>query len=337
MEKLNWTSSDIVKLFKLDGRVTKQTLFNNEERGEIPTATRIPRGRVQIRTWSLEQVPKIGEKFGYLKPLKQQLVICVYIQKGGVLKTSTTYNRARMLALNGIKVLLIGTDYECSITDVTLPKKDIKTLSEIDRPLGLYHFFYERANIKDVIQKTSIPTFDIIPETHELNLLEKRVRHEKRREYFFRDKLIPSLSEYDVIIFDNGPSWHHLIENTITASNVILSPLGCNLLAYQAAKTNLGSMHEFIHDMKLTNLRHVMIATLLDNNSGISQQIYGRYLDKYGKTIIPIPIRKSTKGEESLANRQSVIEYAPSSNLADDYYKLIKSEWEIFKEALEGR
>jgi len=89
-----------------------------------------------------------------------------------------------------------------------------------------------------------LPTLDIIPETHELVLLEKMLSKENRREYIFKDKLIPKLKNYDVIIFDNGPSWNYLIENALTTSDVIICPLGCNLLSYNASGTNFGSILE---------------------------------------------------------------------------------------------
>ena len=106
MEKSHWTSSDIQKLFRLDERIkSRQTLFNAEERGEIPTAARIARGKQQIRHWTLEQLPEIGSRFGFLKKPKEPQIICIYTAKGGVLKTTLAYSLARILAINGSKRL----------------------------------------------------------------------------------------------------------------------------------------------------------------------------------------------------------------------------------------
>jgi chromosome partitioning protein len=111
MEK-GWTTSDVDKLFKISDRVkSPKTLVNAEERGEIPTASRVLRGKIPVRQWALPQLPAIGERFGFLsKPISQK-VICIYTPKGGVLKTSLCYNMARMLALNGIKTLIAGQDF----------------------------------------------------------------------------------------------------------------------------------------------------------------------------------------------------------------------------------
>ncbi|NCQ54662.1 ParA family protein [Candidatus Parcubacteria bacterium] len=328
IEKKYFTSSDIKKIYRLDERYkTIQTVYKAEERGEIPKAKRISRGKVQVRNWSIDQLPEIGRRFGFLNPPNKQHILCKYIQKGGVLKTTTSFYEAKTLALNGIKTLVIGLDFECSITDVIIPKTEILTLEEDKSLLGLYHFFAEGAKLSEVIKKTSLPTLDIIPETHDLVVLDKWMNHQTRREYIFRDKLIPLLSEYEVIIFDNGTSWNNLIENSLTASTTAILPLGCNLLAYNASKTNLSSLFEFQEKMDLKAQSVIMIPTLLERST-LSQQIYTQYLISFSDYIIPIPIRSSVKGQEALMLKQTPLEYSPlSSSISQDYYELINMLW----------
>jgi chromosome partitioning protein len=306
-----------------------QTLFNAEERGEIPKATRNPRGKIQVRFWKTEQLPAIGARFGFLQKNTTQKILCKYIQKGGVLKTTSSFNEARILALNGIKTLVIGLDFECSITDIILPKAlEAVKLDKLQQPLGLYQFFAENAPIEDVIVKTSLPTLDIIPETHDLVALDKWINQQTKREYIFANRLLDKLSSYDVIIFDNGPSWNHLIENSISCSDTIISPLGCNLLAYNASTTNFSSLLEFQEAMLIKDQKLIMFPTLLDRSS-LSQQIYGQYLTKFTDYVLPIPIRFATKGQESLLDRESIFEHAPNSPIAQDYYDLIRAMWDI--------
>lgn len=327
MEKSFWTSADIKQFFKMDQRGKSiNSLYNAESKDEIPKAQRIQRGKVSVRQWAIQDIPSIGSKFGFLPKNKQPKVICKYIQKGGVLKTTSTFNEARVFALNGLKTLVIGLDFECSITDIISPRSDIQTLEDDHSYSGLYHLFYENASIEEVVQKTSLPTLDIIPETHDLVRLEKNLSSEKRREYLFRDKLIPKLKNYDIIIFDNGPSWNYLIENALTASNIVICPLGCNLLSYNASATNFNSIIEFQKDMKLNDQDIIMYATLLDRSS-LAQQIYAQYLSSFSKYIIPIPIRTSVKGQEAILEGKSMMEYMPKSGLAQDYYELVLEVW----------
>ena len=328
MEKTYWTSSDIHKLFRLGERVkSRQTLLNAEERGEIPKAERIPRGSIQVRQWRLEQLPEIGERYGFLKKPKNQSVICIYTPKGGVLKTTFAYNLGRILALNGIKTIFIGLDIQCSLTDYAIPIKKLESLEEsVAQNLGLYHFLFEKVPLSEIIKKTTLPTLDVIPEAPDLNILEKKLRLENRREYLFRDRLIKHLNKYDVIIFDNGPSWNQLIENGLTAAKTIITPIGCDIETYQALKTNLGIVTEFQEAMNLEWDNFYLIPTLLEKTK-LSQQIYGAYLNNYGNKVIPIPIRRSVVGQESRVLKHSAIEHDPTSPLAQDYFELIQDLW----------
>lgn len=328
MEKNFWTGSDIHKLFRLNTKVkSRQTLFNSEERGEIPKAERIARGNYLVRQWREDQLPDIGLKYGFLQRPKKQHVLCVYTAKGGVLKTTLSYSLARLFAINGIKTLVVGLDIQCSITELALPQKEVESLEDAkDRSIGLYHYLFEKAPLSEIIRHTSLPTLQVIPETPDLNVLEKKLRIEARREYALKDRLISQLGSYDVIIFDNGPSWNQLIENALVAADTIISPIGCDLGSYQALQTNLGTLKEFQEVMKLDWKNFLMVPTLLEKTK-LSQQIYGAYLNQYGNQVLPCPVRRGVKGQEALVLRQSAMEYDPTSPLAQDYFDLAQEVW----------
>ena len=181
MDDFEWTSTSIQKLFKLNLK-NKQTLFNAEKRGEIPLSTRKERGKTKVRLWKTEHLPQIGEKFGFIKKPSTQKIICLYTAKGGVLKTTLAYNIARILALNGLKTLIIGLDIQCSITDICIPPIETENLEDpTEQPLGIYHILYEKAPFENVIKHTNLPTLNVIPETPDLNVLEKKNKRRKKK------------------------------------------------------------------------------------------------------------------------------------------------------------
>ena len=328
MEKIYWTSTDIRKLYRLKDKISPQTLLNAEEKGIIPKANRISRGKVEVRQWHIEQMPIIGAEFGFLAPPKNQIRICVYAPKGGVLKTTFGFNLARILALNGIKTLVIGLDpIQASITNYTLPKKSIESLEDLkDETSGLYHYLFEKNPIKGVIQRTSLPTLDVIAETPELSHVELKLKIATRREYFFMEKLVPSLENYQVILFDNNPGWSQLVENSLTASNVVITPMGCDIESYQALDKNLSILFSFQEDMKISWSNFFQVPTLIERNK-LSQQIYAAYVNRYPDSLIPFPIRRSIKGQEARVFNQCVLEHEPNSELSQDYYDAITEIW----------
>jgi chromosome partitioning protein len=326
----NWTTTDVDRLFRISERIkSRKTLVNAEERSEIPTASRVLRGKIPVRQWSVKQLPAIGEKFGFLSKPTSQKIICLYTPKGGVLKTSFAYNLARILALNGIRTLIIGLDFQCSITNYALNRELIDSIDKMPTKMrGLYHYFNEElSDIKSIILNTPLPTLDILPEVPEIFALDKKLRLEPRREYIFIDKLMDQLDDYSVIIFDNSPSWNQLVENSLASSNIVISPMGCEPESFEALQTNFEIIFEFQKALKLEWEHFIQVPTLLEKTN-ISQQIYAAYLNLYGNRVIPFPIRRSVTGQDARVFKHSVIEQDPSSALAQDYYDSIRNIWE---------
>ena len=276
--------------------------------------------------WERSRIPLIGEQNGFLKKPNSQKVISFYTAKGGVLKTTLAYEFSNILALNGVKVLAIGLDIQCSLTDMLIPKKDFDSLSEVPPSFGVYHYLFEKVSLSEVIQSTSLPNLDIIPETSELNLLEKKLRDAKRREYVFKNRLLPNLKDYDVIIFDNSPSWNLLIENALTASNNVISPAGCEIGTYQSLQTNLDALWEFKDEMELNWDNFFLVPTMLDHTK-LSQQIYKAYKGQFSKYLVGYPIKRSILGQEAVLSGISILEYERSSPLAKGYYGLVNEVW----------
>lgn len=181
-------------------------------------------------------------------------------------------------------------------------------------------------DISPFILNTQLPTLDILPEVPEIFALDKKLRLESRREYIFNDKLINQLSAYHVIIFDNSPSWNQLVENSLTAANVVISPMGCEPESFEALQTNFEIIFEFQKALKLEWDHFIQVPTLLEKTN-ISQQIYAAYLNLYGNNVIPFPIRRSVIGQDARVLKHSVIEQDASSPLAQDYYDAIKNIW----------
>jgi len=332
LEKKKWTNAELQRLFHMTIK-SRHTLNQAEERGEIPKADRVQRGSTHVRVWSLEQLPLIGKKYGFLqKPIKQ-VGLCIYTPKGGVLKTACTGNIARVAALNGLNVLVIGLDFQKSISNYLLPLPAFETSVEMSgyiasyRKKGLYHLLYENARVDEVVHKTSIPTLDIIPETPDLIALEKSLRSENRREYVLSDAVDELFADYDLVVFDNAPAWSSLTECSLTAANNVISPLGCDFETLQALGENFIHINEFKRKMKLNWDNYFIIPTLLENNK-VSRDVHNVYLEKFGDMVLPYSLRRTVKGQEARVANMSVLEYDNKCDLANDYYSMIKELWE---------
>lgn len=339
MERAFWSSTDIRRLFRIDDRIKSlNTLYNAEKRGEIPQAERVARGNVLARLWRLEQLPEIGSRFGFLQAPNGQIVICVYTPKGGVLKSTFSYTLAKILALHGIKTVVVGLDViQATITNYALPPKQFQSIEELDLIpdyVGLYHHFFDKMPLSKIIMPTSLPTLDIIPETPELQHLIIKLLTTPRREFLFKEKLIPHLP-HQVVIFDNGPGWNLLVESSLAAANTVIVPMGCEIEAYKSIDKNLEILFEYRDNAQIQWDNFFQLPTLIDSTK-VSRQIKDAYIKKYAEYIITPPIRRNPKGQEARAANQSIFEYAPNSELAQDYRAIITEMWQRILEKSMG-
>lgn len=323
-----YTTNDIMKIFQMSN-TQKSSILAAEKKNEIPLAEKTARGSIKVRQWKSEDLPAIGKKFGYLKSPGGQKVISIYTPKGGVTKTTLSANLGRMLALNGIKTMLIGLDFQRSLTRYIIPESyDASNIEELSRDngAGLHHILFEDKSIEDVMLKTDLPTLDIIPETSDLNFMSKKIRLQNRREYLFGDKLVEKLKDYEVIIFDCNPGWNDLTENALVSSNNIIMPLACEIECYEALQANIEEIAEYQSEMRLNWDNFLMVPSLLENTA-MSQAIYKQYVTLYQDNIIAFPTRRAVTAQEARVNHKSIIEYAPKSAIANDYYDMVKALW----------
>lgn len=318
-----WTPRELRKLFR--SHKDRQTLFRKESAGIIPKAQRVERGKVSTRAWAKTDLPKIGQEIGFLTSPTNPQVMSIYCPKGGVMKTSLTYNLARILALHNINTLVIGLDIQCSITDMLTFSNKIETIDELEQYPGIFESA-DGQPVERVIQVADIPTLHFIPENKNLSRLESMIRNEDKREYWLHKFINPLKRKYDVILFDNGPNWNFLAKNSLVASNNVIIPVGCDIGTYRAIDSNIDLINEYSKVMNLQWDNFIIIPTLLERTK-LSNQIEAGYKTQYPKFVTDNSIRRATKGQESLVKNVCIFEIEPNSQLANDYFEIITEIW----------
>lgn len=323
-----WTPNELVKLYRI--KKTKTSIYRDEANKLIPQAKRIKRGNSYTRVWEQTDLPDLGKQYGFLQEPTETKIISIYTPKGGVLKSTLSFNLARMIALNGIKTLVIGLDVQSTVTHNLNNDQMISSLEDIKNLNGLYEATKSveegGCKIHDTILKTNLPNLFYIPESSNLNHLEQKIRSEPKREYFI-DRLIKSIKqEFKVIIFDNSPNWNFLIQNSLVSATDIISPIACDIETYRSLTQNIEMINDFKITMELDWANFILIPTKLERTK-LSTQIEAEYRRLFPDLITSSSIRSAAKGQESSLEKLSVIEYDPSSPLADDYYEVITDLW----------
>jgi chromosome partitioning protein len=321
LSKVVFPANQVMRAFQI--AATKQTLFNNEERGEVPQARRVQRGKTSCRAWELNQLPKIGEKMGFLKKPETPKVVSVFSLKGGTSKSSLCFQLARSFALHNVRTLVIGLDAQETITQ-TLLKGMNSSLGEDAG--GIYHVLADGLPLDEAIRKTDLETLDFIPETIELSVLDIWLKTQIRKEYIIKERLVAPLmasGKYDLIFFDCNPAWSEMVTGALGASDTLLSPLGADINSLKAANIFVNLLADFQDDMKYTfkNLR--IIPTMVETNK-MSQMILARYLVDYTDLCTAAFIRRSVAVQESNAQGKTLMEVGNGTAVFQDFVRVMR-------------
>ena len=318
-----YLGSQIQKMF--DIQTTKTALLNAEEKGLIPKADRLKRGKASYRAWTRDQLPLIGEKLGFLKRPENPTVISVFSLKGGTGKTSMAFQLARTSALHNIRTIVIGLDAQESITQ-TLNKRAKALSDDAPEPEGLYQILAEGADVISCVQKTDLPSLDFIPETIELSILDHWLKNQKRKEYIIKERLVNKLlasGKYDQIIFDCNPAWSDVVNGALGASDILISPLGADINSFKAAKIFVELLDEFQEDMKHEFDSFIIIPTMVENNK-LSQTILARYRVDYGELTTVASVKRSVTIQEANVLGKSMLEVGFNSPAYPEFVNVLR-------------
>jgi chromosome partitioning protein len=321
LPKNAFTANQVAKIFQIES--TKQTLLNAEERGDIPTAARVQRGKTSYRVWELNQLPFIGEKMGFLKKPKSPHVISIFSLKGGTSKSSLCFQLARSLALHNVRTLVIGLDAQETITQ-TLNRTHRQ--NQVDEVSGIFHILSEGADLMQSIQPTDLNTLHYIPETIELSVLDLWLKSQKRKEYILKERVIAPViaaGGYDVVLFDCNPAWSEVVTGALGASDILLSPLGADINSLKAAKIFIELLADFQEEMKHTfNTLHI-VPTMVEPNK-LSQTILAKYRVQYEDLCTVSSIRRAIAVQEANVQGKSLMETAYGSAVFQDFVEVMK-------------
>lgn len=235
------------------------------------------------------------------------MVITVANQKGGVGKTTVSFNLVKDLAAKGYKVLAIDNDPQGSLTTAVL--SDISALY---------------ANTLDIFKEDDA---NITPQRilENLHFIGADIRLAKMAEQ--TDDIVYRLYEYlnkknnyDYIIIDCLPSFGYLMKAALKAADYVLIPVKPSPFALMGLSDLMDTVDKIKRRInpKLEVLGIVLNLvegkqTTLSN--GLQEAIRTLYKEKVFKT----ELIKGVKFEESIMFNQSIIEYDAKTKSAKNF------------------
>ena len=195
--------------------------------------------------------------------------------KGGVGKTSTAAHLAMSAALDGYRVLVIDLDSQGSMTSIFggqvadewqtvfpliarhyaqhLRSDNQRRIDRGDPPIPVDETLTEALGVRapDLIQNTHWPNIDLIGAQLDLYWAEFQVPvwRMQARGWKLWDALSDTLAadgvldSYDVILIDTPPALGYLTINGLTASDILLVPLGASFLEFDSTGRFFDMLH----------------------------------------------------------------------------------------------
>ena len=237
--------------------------------------------------------------------------LAIFNHKGGTGKTTTSVTIAAGLAARGLRVLLVDTDSQGNVS-VSLGAKADRTL---------YHVLVMGTRPGDAVVNVR-PNLDLIVSNETLAAAELYLAGRQNRDRVLRDRLAPAFSGYDVVLLDCSPSLSLLNQNALVVAEGIVVPVACDFLSLvgvrQVIKT-VKNVNSLLHHPVQV---HGVLPTFYDARARICRDAVEALREHFGERVLP-PIRQATRIKEAPAQGKTIFEYAPDSNAAEDYQRVV--------------
>jgi chromosome partitioning protein len=251
--------------------------------------------------------------------------IAVMNQKGGVGKTTSAVNLSAGLAAAGQRVCLLDLDPQAHASlhlGVTLR----------DGQPSVYDVLTGELLFQDVRQEVA-PNLWLVPAHLDLAASEVELAGEVGREVILRDKLARDDARFDYLVIDCPPSLGVLTINALTLVREVFLPLQPHFLALHGLSKLLRTIEvvgkRLNSDLRLTGV----LLCMYDANTRLSAEVTSDIADFFtrGRTpdclwtdarIFETRIRRNVRLAEAPSFGQSIFQYAPTSNGAEDYRNL---------------
>lgn len=253
--------------------------------------------------------------------------MAVINQKGGVGKTTTAVNLSAALSESGKRVCVIDLDPQAHAS-LHLG------ISVIDNQTNIYDVLCGDAMVADARRWVS-PTLAVVPANLDLAAAELELAGEVGREVILRDKLALDDEEFDFIILDCPPSLGVLTLNALTSVDEVFLPLQPHFLALHGLSKLLRTI-EIVAKRLNPGLRlSGVVLCMYESSTRLAAEVTRDVeeflrLQSTGSTVwagarfFETRIRRNIRLAEAPSFGQSILEYATTSNGAEDYRQLAR-------------
>lgn len=251
-------------------------------------------------------------------------VIAITNQKGGVGKTTTTFNLGVALAKQGKRVLVVDVDPQSNLTTYA------GWYDENELKYTLTDLMEQSMNDEEIKTKESIlhhsENVDLIPSNLSLSALENSLTYAMSREYTLRNCLSSIKDDYDYILLDCQPSLGMLTINALASANSVIIPVQSEYFALRGMTDLFKIINKVRRQINPTLKIEGALLTLVDSRANLPKEIATQLKENYGSILklFNTQIPRAVKTAESTSSGGSVFTYDKSGTVANAYSSFAK-------------
>ncbi len=251
-------------------------------------------------------------------------VIAITNQKGGVGKTTTTFNLGVALAKQGKRVLVVDVDPQSNLTTYA------GWYDENELKYTLTDLMEQSMNDDEINTKECIlhhkENVDLIPSNLSLSALENSLTYAMSREYTLRNCLSSIKEDYDYILLDCQPSLGMLTINALASANSVIIPVQSEYFALRGMADLFKIINKVRRQINPTLKIEGALLTLVDSRTNLPKEIETQLKDNYGSilNLFKTQIPRAVKTAESTSSGGSVFSYDKNGTVAGAYSSFAK-------------
>lgn len=303
------TTKEVADRLGVDPKTVLRYLRSGKLKGSrLSGAWRIPES--SVRTLLAAPVDQSAEP-----PVQSAVVIAVVNQKGGVGKTTTTFNLGAALQKRGRRVLLVDLDPQASLSvSAGIP---IAHLS-----ISIYQLLLDdKLDPFPVITKT-LAGVDVLPATIDLAAAEIELVNMTLRELVLKDLLTKLRPHYDHILIDCPPSLGLLTVNALAAADRVIIPLQPEFLATRGLTLLLRTLAK-IQSRLNRNLKVAgILPTMYDGRTTHANEVLAELKTNFPGQVFDTIVKYSVRVKESPASGLSILDYDQNHDVSHAYATL---------------
>ncbi len=246
---------------------------------------------------------------------RRALVTAVVNQKGGVGKTTTTFNLGVGLHRLGRRVLLVDLDPQASLTVSTgIPIAHLTS--------SVYQALLDDQIDPLAIVRETRSGVDILPATIDLAAAEIELVSVTLRELVLRDLLDKLRTRYDHILIDCPPSLGLLTINALAAADRVIIPLQCEYLATRGLALLLKTLEKVQSRLNRDLQVAGILPTMYEGRTTHAKEVLEELRANFPGQVFDVVIKDSVRVKESPAAGLSIFDYDNGHDVARAYMQL---------------